>query len=332
MRKILFLISALLAFISYSCEENISSKAPSKEDYIMYCVINMDTTSQTAYIASSYIIDGFDPLENKIDPALEDAIVNVKVGTGTAKKEYVFQSAETERNDTSRYKTPFKYYFCNNFKIEGGDSVNITVILKNGKIINSSSFTPYIDYLYFETSSISYDPALTDANHPGVSFVWRFLGGWQMNTAINYFIPRLDIIYSTTDNPTKKIRAKVPKYFNQNGSVSAPVYPAVFTGTNILFYQDSIEKIMASISEGDPRKSRYIIHQAEFTLLLMDRNVASYVAAENTFNDEFSIRIDATDFNNVRNGIGMFGTYASKKAKVKIADWFIKSYGYQVGN
>lgn len=325
MKKIILSIFILLALVSYSCEENISSKAPFKEDYIIYCVINTDTTLQTAYITSSYSVEGYDPAENKTDPALEGAVVKVTVN---GQEEYVFNEAVAPRNDTSRYKTPFKYYVADNFHAMGGSKIDIIATLQNGKVLKSSTTAPYIENLFYETNTQSYDPSLNDAQHPGIAFAWKFLGGYVMNLVVNYFVPRLDIVYSTTDNPDKKIRVKVPRFFNKNGGSLIPVYPVVFTGTNTLFYQESIDEILNSISRGDSQKSRYIIHEAEFTLLLMDKSVAGYVAAENTFNDEFSIRIDAADFNNIQGGIGMFGTYAAKKTKIKIAKWYIQSLGY----
>ncbi len=326
MKKLFIYAVVLLAGISYSCEENLSSKAPFTEDYALYSVLNVDTTYQTAYIARSYNVDGYDPMENKTDPALEGAVINVRVNN---RSDFTFQEATASRNDTSRYKTPFKYYYLNDLHLAGGDSVVITATLRNGKTLKSATKIPFISYLYFETGPVFYDPATNDANHPGIAFAWRFLGGYTINMATNYFAPRLDIVYSTVEEPNKKMRVKVPRYFDENNGSLIPIFPKVFTGTDILFYQESIERILTLISEGDPQKNRYIIHEAEFTLLLMDKNIASYTAAENTFSDEFSIRIDAADFSNIQNGIGLFGGYASKKVKVKIAQWFIRSLGYR---
>lgn len=268
MKNLALYIIVLLAAISYSCEENISSKTDFKKDYILHCVINTDTTFQTAYISTSYDVAGYDPKTNTFDPALVGAVIKVKVNN---QQEYTFQEAVTERADTTRYKTPFKYYYLDNFHAQGGDDIVVTATLSNNLVLKSATKAPYISLLYFETGPIVYDPALNDANHPGIAFAWRFLGGYAMNLAVNYFAPRLDIVYSTTDNPNKLIRVEVPRYFDDINGSRVPVYPKVYTGTNTLFYQESIDKILTSISEGDPQKSKYIIHQAEFTLLLMDK-------------------------------------------------------------
>lgn len=317
----------LLAFVFLiSCDDNLSPKAPFEKEYVMFGYINADTTFQTVYLSHSYEVEGYDPMANKVDPVLQGADVKLTVNR---KKVYNFTPATAARTDTSRYDTPVSYYQLNTYKPADGDSVHIEASLPDGKKLSSDVVVPPVSYLYYETSTVNYSPSNNDGTGvKGIKFGWRFLNV-EFNERSNYFYPRLDIVYAKADNPGNKIRVKVPLYFLNNGAVPIPKYPNVSNATSVVFYGDSIEQILNSISAGDPVKSNYIIDYAEFTLLLMDRNMASYLGSENTFSDEFSIRIDAADFTNVNGGLGMFGAAATKRNRVKIDKFYIQSFGYR---
>lgn len=330
MKKSILCLIITAALISVSCEDTLSPKAEFKEEYTMYGILKVDTTFQTVYLSRSYQVDGFNGLENRTDPAIEGADVKMNVVRGRDTLKYTLQPASAPRNDVSRYNTPVKYYAINNYKPSDGDKVLITARLAGGKVLNSSTLVPPMSYLYYETSTANYDPLGEEGGgFTGIKFTWKFLSH-QYNTTANYFAPRFELVYHKADNPSNKIRVKVPLYFVPNDGIELPLYPNVSTATTVQFYGDSIEKVLRTISAGDNNKANYVIDIAEFTLLLMDKNLASFLAAENTFADEFSTRIDAADFTNIDGGLGLFGSVATKKTKVKIAKTYIDTFGYKV--
>lgn len=326
MKKILlFVFVALTAFLT-SCNDNLSPKTEFEEEYVLYCVLNADTTFQTAYLSRTYQVEGYSGAENTTDPVIEGANVKITIN-GTIV--YDFSEATAPRTDTSRYTTPVKYYALNNYKPADGQKIEITATLANGKVLKSSSQVPPVSYVYYETSTMNYDPSVDDGTDvKGIKFAWRFLS-FIYNQSVNYFAPRLELVYYKADNPSQKYRVKIPYYFIPKDASWSPVYPSVSTQTNATFFGESIERVLNSISEGDAQKNNYIIDKAEFTLLLLDKYLAAFLASESTFNDEFSMRIDASDFTNVDGGLGMFGVFASKKTKIKISKWYIETFGYQ---
>ncbi len=331
MKKILPVIVILAAALfTVSCDDNLSPKAEFREEFAMYGILKIDTTFQTVYLSRSYQVEGFSGMENKTDPVIEGAEVKMNVVRGRDTIKYTLVPESAQRNDLSRYNTPVKYYVLNNYKPVDGDRVLLNAKLPNGKVLKSNTLVPPITYLYYETSTANYDPLGEEGSgFTGIKFAWKFLSN-QFNSSTNYFAPRMEIIYHKADNPSNKIRVKVPLYFVPRDGTELPLYPNVSTATTVQFYGDSIEKVLRSISEGDSNKSGYIIDLAEFTLLLMDKNLASFLAAENTFADEFSTRIDAADFSNIEGGLGLFGSVATKKTIVKIAKSYISTFGYRV--
>lgn len=325
MRKTIFVILVVSSAIFISCDDNLSPKTPFTEQYALYCVLNTDTTYQTAYISKSYDVEGFDPLTNTTDPALEGADIRIRVNGQAV---YNFTETTTARTDTSRYKTPVKYYELNNLKINDNDRIEIWASLRNGKILWSYTQAPPNSLLYFETATREYFPSVTAPQTLDIKFGWTILGS-QYGDKVFYFYPQLELVYSKADNPGKLYRKIVPKMISaSSGSV---INPTVTSNKTAYFYYEAIVKAFEVISEGDPQKSNYIIHNAEFTLLFLDRYSASYMASASTFRDEFSMRIDAPDYTNIQNGYGVFGVYSNKKVKVNIARTFINSFGYRLG-
>jgi len=326
MNKFILPVLILSAVLFVSCDDSLNPKADFAEEYVLYGVIRADTTFQTVYLSRSYSVDGYDASENTTDPAIQGATVKLTVNNKTV---YTLAEGSTTRTDTSRYSTSFSYYYIDNYKPKDEDEIEITATLSNGVVLKSSSVVPPISYLYYETSTTVYNPTENlSGNMSSLSFAWKFLT-IQDDDDIYYFLPRLEINYYKTENPDVKLKVKVPLYFLTDEGTSVPIYPTVSNKTSAVFDYDSIVNILNSISEGDDNKGNYIIDRAEFTLLFVDKNLAAYLASENTFADEFSVRVDAADFSNIDGGLGLFGSVAIKKTKVTISKLFIQDFGYK---
>ena len=306
-----------------SCDDSISPNGNFSEVYALNCIINSDTTFQTAYISRSYQSDGFNPYDNTTDPALEGAIVTLRVNNGTI---YTFREGTTERSDTSRYKTPLKYYFIDNYKPAGLDNVEISAALKNGKILTSTLVVPrYSSFILLMFNIAPYNPLNVVSSNLTLS--WLFNDTFTARDHSFYY--KLQLVYSKAENPNVKIKIVIPSYYSLNYDMLLPIYPKSTKDLTAKYSSDSIIRTLNSISEGDQHKENYIIHECEFTNQLIEKNLNDYITAVQSFNDEFSIRIDPTENSNIRNGYGLFGAFAAKKAKIKIDKHYISSLGYR---
>jgi len=324
--KKIFLLCILLniSFIVLSCNESVSPKADFKEKYVLYSIINADSSLQTVFISRSYDVEGFNPLENKIDPAMEGAVVSYVVN---GSKTYSLREGQMPRTDTSRYKTPIKYYYTNEYLPKSLDKVDVYARLTNGVELRGTTQVPPVSYLSFNMIFI-FDPTSdTQGNHKLI-FSWSF-PGTSIKPEDNFFFPRVDIVYAKADAPDDLIRVKLPLYFIEKKESWMPIYPGAISGNIVHYYRDAVVRVLNLISEGDPNKGNYIFHECQLALLLMDRNLAMYISAETTFKEEFSVRIDPLDFTNIQSGLGLFGAYGRRETKFRISPFYLKSIGYK---
>ena len=77
MKIISLIFCVLISIVIISCEKGFEPKAEFREDYFLYSVINADTNYQTVILSKSYDVEGFNPLNNEIDPDIKDAEVTL---------------------------------------------------------------------------------------------------------------------------------------------------------------------------------------------------------------------------------------------------------------
>lgn len=76
MKKRLLLSLVILASLSIlSCEEEFNPKIDFQEKYILYSIINPDSSFQTAVLLKTYDVPGYDPYINSADPSVKDATI-----------------------------------------------------------------------------------------------------------------------------------------------------------------------------------------------------------------------------------------------------------------
>jgi len=315
------LILCIIAALFISCEQSVSPKNGFSEKYVLYCVLNSDTTFQKAYLSKSYDSDTYNPLDNTTDPSVEGAQIKLIIN---GSQEIALQEGLTTRTDTSRYTTPLKYYYTNGYKPADLDSVRIEAVLSNGLVLRSSlAISPVSDLYKGNMASILIcNPSLS-----AFEIKWKY---WmdKYNTSDYFYYARLDLIYAKADAPSVKYKISFPQYFYKKEDLFVPVYQGVTNSPSLSIYTDSFQRILEKISEGDENKSNYIIYDAVHTLYVLEKNLANYISAEAIYEDEFSARIDAADISNIENGLGLFGAFAKRKVTVRIAASYIDNFGY----
>lgn len=324
MKKIIsiMLIASLSALIS--CDENVNPKAASEDKYVFYCIINSDTTFQTAYLSRTYNTQGVNPMENKTNPAITSARVVVSYKD----KEYLFADSSVDRTDTSRYKDNFHFYYNNKLKIlstnirDVPNSCSVKVTFPRMTLISKIETIPTGDFFF---NQYSYD-------FPGpenYEFSWNFFSS-DNSIRKYYFLPVLEINYSKVENgvPVRK-KARIPNRTYYLNNTKMPVYPKISNSPGVNYNKQYIIDAFNNISAGDANKKNYIIHNLEFSVIIMEKNLAAYYASSSTFNDEFSMRIDAADYSNIRGGYGIFGLYATKKKYISLFQSYLINLGYR---
>ena len=310
---ILIITAALLSVLSFSCEENFSPKTEYTEKYILYCIVNTDSSVQTAVLQRSYNVEGYDPNLNTIDPSIIGADIRIRQGDNV----FFMRDTSVVRSDTSRYKTPVSFYYTNNFFVQGNDSIEILATLPNGKKL--SGITNLTVGIEFDTSS---DHIIPSEENDFFTFIWNAEG------ANRWYLPKFTFYY--LKNGVRFGKEVPSEYILENGSWIAS-YPEITISNIIRFKHAALDSAFAQISSGDPDKSSYRILGGVLTLLVFNESLSNYYSTTNGFLDDFTIRLDEADYTNITGGFGILGTYKRQLSGARFTESYIESFGYTPG-
>ncbi len=331
MRFSAFILASACALLIWSCEDSVNPKADVKDEYALFCIINCDTTFQTAYLSKSYTVEGLDPQMNSIDPAVTGAQIKIEYVKDSETKLCTFKDSTAERNPGGRYEGPVKLYTAGNLDIKSPHiygvpvPVSITASLPGGKILTASGRSIPSGDLLFSSSIREYSP---DTSPKNGLFKWEFLS--SRNQEKDYcYRPAIIIRYIKIENGVNVYKTiEIPSFTNLYQDKEVLSYPGITNSNSISYRLAYIQETLSRLSEGDNVKSNYIILGMDFVLRIMTRELAEYCAAGSTFKDEFSVRIDGSDITNISGGLGIFGLYATKKIKIVLDKNLIRRLGY----
>jgi hypothetical protein len=310
-KNIILTVCTFITIVSFSCDESFNPKAPFKEQYVLNCIIRGDSTTQVALLSKTYDVTGFYPTTNDIDPAVTGAQVYLK----WKGKMFQLRDSSIVRSDTSRYKTPYRFYYTNAFKPAFNDSVEIIAIPAPGVLLSSKTKVPYNVYFGNSPSFIRGDELVID-----IAWTARELG--------DFFLPRMKIIYRKTDDSPGIIRSfEVPVDYALSNGLEIPKYPGISAAPGIEFLRSNIDKAMLRISEGDD-KSKYKFKRIDFELLIFDQFLAGYISTTNGFLDNLSIRLDEPNYTNISGGLGIFGAYEYNLFQIALSEQYLNDLGY----
>ena len=320
MKKFILVLLSVLSVIFYSCNEDFNPYGEFKEEYDFTCILKSDDTFQVAYLSHGYRPPGIDPYENTTDPSITDSDIRVWYDNSV----YVFRDTVLERNDTSRYKTPVHCYYCNQFAVKNNQSIEVEVLLSNGKRLKSSSKTP--GEVYFDSESETLVPPENNGN---VLFIWNQVG------KENSYLGALTMKYWQNVNGEMIEKTKIiPSQYVISNNVDTPIYPVASSYPSTYYKVSAITKALQEISEGDPNKQNYTIYaRLSFDLIAYDLPASKYVSSVSGSVDDLTVSESVADYTNIEGGFGIFGSYTKKKYdNIVFSKSYIQSFGYNIIN
>jgi len=312
-RVILFF---LVGFLFISCEEDFNPYGDYFERYAFTCVLKSDQNYQVATLFRSYRPDGYDPSTYTEDPSVIGADIRVWYNDSV----FVFRDSSVARVDTSRYKTPFSFYYNDKFRVGNRKTIELEVLLPNGKRLRSTSVTP--GQINYNDQS---DVIIPAGGKSIVQIIWNTLDDGT------FFAPRMAIRYKQNINGEIVEKTKdVPyKYVNQGGS-QVPVYPPPSASATIVYDLSAITKTLEEISAGDPNKQNYsILQKIIFSVDAFDLPTSRYVSSTGGTIDDLTVNVDVADYTNIEGGFGLFGSYSKRDyTRLRFMEDYIESFGY----
>ncbi|MFA7290198.1 MAG: hypothetical protein WC055_15080 [Melioribacteraceae bacterium] len=316
MKKLLLAVPILFLII-VSCEDSFDPYGELKDQYVFSCVIRGDTTFQTAYVSKSYMVDNYEPYSNTEDPSIKNVQIRIWENDNVA----LFKDTTVIRSIDSKYKTPFSFYYTNEYQPKAGAKIEAEALLPTGKRLTASTRVPY---------SISFNRTQSDTN---ISLTDDYVQvKWQTGQINPVFIPRMIIYYTKPVNGVQtRFIAVVPLNYVEFNGKSKPNYPKPSGDLAYSVDMGTFKKAMELISDGDSNKSQYVIFSTFMEVYSLDVNLSTYYNATARNNDAYSVKLTETDFSNVLNGSGVFGVFMRNYYVLRMKHDFINSFGYTPG-
>lgn len=311
------LLLTLLSFLT-SCSEDFDLKSEFKQQYVLNCIINGDTTYQFASISKTFDVEGYDPSVNEKDLTVSDAVINIFYNGN----DYLLRDTIVLNTDGSE---SFIYY-TNSLQPESNKTLNIEAVMNDGTTLKSTTTTPKAGNLTFFPEDVVTDYSIGH-NTDGQTLFWEITDP-ENNNAL--FLPSLKIIYYKEESgiDIKKEKLVPLYYYNSVGGELLPFYPIVTELNQITFNISVLNQAMNEISGEDTLKANYKIDAAIFELYILDRNLAPYILTSQSFNDGFTVLLDQLDYSNIEGGYGVFGSFFKKNLKISFDVNYLESFGY----
>jgi len=304
----------VLIILSFSCKEDFSPYAGHDQKYVLNCILRGDSTFQYAAVTSS-----FGSSENFSSNVSDRFLKNADIRIWDDNEVYKFRDTVITTKIYGK-ETAINIYKTTGFVPKPNRKFEIVALLPDGKRLKSWTNLP--KQVNFEFSSS--DSSIPSKNNQFVFVRWESAGEDLI------YAPEINIYYKKAGFPLGFAK-KVPiSYIKQDGKY----YPNFATPSKERFVSikmDAIRRAMNEISGSDPNKSNYTILTMIVHVHTYDKNLSEYYVSSAQSLDQFSINVDALDFSNIEGGLGIFGSYNSKKYVIKFNREFIGSFGYKVG-
>jgi hypothetical protein len=312
------LIVCSIVFVIYSCEEDFNPYGELKERFILNCIVRGDSNFQTATLTKSYTSENFDPYSSTNDPSIRNAIIRIWNKNNVA----ILKDTIAERPEGDLYKTPYTLFYTNKLKPDPNSLIEIEALLPNGKRLTSTANIPSV----VTVTDILSDKKIPPDNKNFIKI------SWESDQKDAVFITRLAIYYFKHEGGQKTRNiAIVPINYVKFGNEWIPNNPKPTSDKSYAVEMETINKAMELISIGDPNKDRYEILSCIMEILSLDENLSLYYNSTARGRDIYSVKLDETDFSNIRGGFGIFGVYMRDYHVLRFTHAYINSFGYIPG-
>lgn len=316
MKLIKLLLVGFIGFVFFSCEEDFNPYGDYFERYAFTCILKSDQSIQKATLLRSYRPNGYDPYTYTEDPSVTGADIRVWYNDSV----FVFKDSSVARVDTSRYKTPFRFYYSDKFFVANNKTIELEVLLPNGKRLRSNSKTP--GQIVYDDKS---DVIIPSGNKSITQIIWNPLADGT------FFSSQMLIRYKQNINGVIVEKNKrVPYKYVSQGNNLVPVFPIPSASATIVYDLSAITRALQEISEGDPNKQNYsILQKIDFSVVAFDAPTSRYVSSTGGTIDDLTVTVDVADYSNIEGGFGLFGSYSKRSyPRLRFLASYIESFGY----
>lgn len=317
MKKIISKISVVILIITtiLSCEESFSPKGEFEDGYSLFCVIDGNSSTQTAYLTKNYNPSDLNPQSYLEDKSINGADLELIYPDTT----YKFFDTTLIGEDGKKYTA----YLIKGFKPTSGNLM-IKSTMPDGTVLMSNvQSTGNLRFAYETLRSIVYETKST------------YKIAFYDKPDPFYFSPKLFINYHIkkgNENIYKRI--EVASYYYQKADEEISFYPELAPRIQYFYYIANIEKTLKKLATLEPEGSQISIKDLTVEVLETSEPLAFYYAITKTFYDGFTVQLNQPEYTNIEGGNGLLGYKYLSKLNVGFApEWqpVIEDMGYLLG-
>ena len=225
-----------------------------------------------------------------------------------------------------------------NLILSPGKVIRIEATVPDGNAVKSTIHVPQISYNknFSQNFPQLYNPVNQPERQPGYQTIpdysWNWVGATKESRII-LSLPQLEVYYKKYEDGTfvdKKIL--IPLAFSSSidnqGNVSL-VHVELSFNHYCFTTLETVNRTIQELSGNDPNKENYIITKVVFSVISLDPELTKYYSANNTYSENFTIKLRQTDFSNIEGGKGIFGVYYKFSKPLVVDSFYVKSFGYR---
>lgn len=300
---------ALLGLVLSGCDQSLNPKAPFQKQLVVFSILSNASDTQYVRVSTNYDVTGFDPSENQVDQSIIGAQVIV---TGPSNS-YRFEETLLPRGNTSRYKTPIHAYAVSPFSPELGKTYNLAVTTGDLGTASGSVTIPEKGSVLLEPTWIT---VLLDTPDPDLRYVNLFFHvsatlsggckGYLIQMFIDYeVLSGSDWTQKRTEVPRRVLVDTLGMWIGDYPGLERFMVNPIGEAYRYLAYRQTLIKILSNYPH-----QKITFHRIVARVVQFEQSVYDYYNTVNGFRDPISIRLDETDYSNIKGGKGVFGAYA----------------------
>ena len=300
MRLPSYLCRALSVFILLNgCKQPFSPNGTFEQKLVAYSVLTPQSDTQYVRLSLNYDPKGYDPHAPINDGTDTSAKVTVSGLDGT----YSFSDTLIPSTDQSHFALVHAFV-SRLFRPQASKEYTLTIVSPNYGTVSATSRVPGKGTLSIvDMSKLLYPEQFPNSN-VDVDLV--------LDPGAKGFILRFVIIPALENDTTFTAETEVASTYVQNGSDGwVPVYGTLYRTTSLhttISFSD--QNYLRLTDDNLARYGRTVYRKwARFYLIQLDEGLYNYYSVVNGFQDPYSIRTDLPDYTNIRNGLGVFGSY-----------------------
>lgn len=295
-------LAAALAFalLGVSCDQSFDPRPAGSSSPIVYSILATDKTDQFVRVFTTYPPSIPTPGSNTVEYPITDAVVTLRDGANI----YPLLLSALPRADSSRYTSPIYAYRSFVFTLQYGVTYTLEVQTPSFGTLSATVTIPSKPSIYMNQRPVLERPGLYLPTQK-MEMSATISGGAEA------YLFRLLVSYDVLEGSGwVRKRTEIPARFSGGTpSLEAAIYGRVTrTQTPSVVNAYTAGVYTAVLKDIYERTKPYnlVFNYAVLQFVQLDKSYFNYYTSVKGFQDPFSIRLDQTNYSNIKNGSGIF--------------------------